>query len=550
MFIRHKIKNIALFIAFWCITVFFYYETRGGGLVTDSLGWFMNYDSAGWRGLPVAFNDKALHYVYHLVYFPLYKAFHFWGWGWLLVYSFLHALNAALAYCLFNRILKPVMPADYKMIACIGSLLFLVSPYQTEPVVWSACIHYLVAVALLLSAFLLLLKYCQSPELRLVWLFYACFLLALLSLEIALAFPLMLLVFILFWHPGILFAQTRMALLKIFVLPLFVLAGAYFMMNKLLLGSWVGHYGAAAHLNFDMALLSSNFNKYAAKFFWYSQFLPYKYRHCLYQIFEQRQVALLTLAFYTCITAPVLFDVIKTRQERKAMAVIFLLFALALSPILNLYFSYLLNTEGDRMSYFASIFAYPLMIMAVFSFLPKIKYLLAGTLVLLSIRFLMVNTESWKYAAAISSALVEKFNRTDASHVYILNLPDNFRGVYMFRKFGAESALSEHLLLRRKIDLRGKITEVVNYNMMTPDDSVRVVAESDRKIKLEFAQWGNWFWNNGIGAMNYRNDDYSFEMDAWGHAYTLTFHSVPDSGSVILFQCGSEWRELKLPLSR
>ncbi len=458
--------------------------------------------------------------------------------------TFLHALNAFLSYKLFSQLLRPVTSRHFQSASFFGSVAFLLSPYQTEAVVWTACVHYLVTTGLLLSSWLLMLKYFHNPRPIFVLPFYLLFLLSLFALEIALAFPLMLFIFMLFWPSAVFKTQSRARALAAFVLPLLFLTAVYFLLNKLLLGSWVGHYGASTHLNFSPALLASNFNKYVAKYLAFAQFFPYGTRRKIYSLLENNWIALLSFIFYLAAVLGFLSYQSKIRPDRKATIILFGLFALALSPVINLFFTDVILIEGDRMGYFASAFFYPCVILFLFSYLPKLKYILTASFILLNAYFLTSNTASWEQVAKVSSSLIEKFKWQNASHVYILNIPDNYNVAYIFRSFDGYSALSEHLLLRRNIDVRGKITEVVNYNMATPADSVKVVAETKQKIRLEFAQWGNWFWRNGIGATSYRNEDFQFTPDEWGHSYTLTFDSVPSEGTVFIYQCGDEWREL------
>jgi hypothetical protein len=349
-------------------------------------------------------------------------------------------------------------------------------------------------------------------------------------------------VFVLFWPAGIFYGFSRFHAFKIFVLPLFIICAGYFIMNAIILGSVVGHYGASTHLNFDITLLTSNFNKYISKFLFHLPF--WDKRAKAYSVFGNDVVATASFLLYVIGCLVILLDIIKTRKERKTLVVMFVLFAMALAPVMNIYFNVITLIEGDRLGYFASAFFYPALALFAYSFMPRFKYLVIGSLLALNMSYLSFNTESWKQVSRISSSLIEKFKWDDAPAVYILNTADNYRGAYMFRTCCDTSSLSENLLVREKVDMRDRITEIVYFNMNTPVDSVHVTAISPLEIKLQFAQYGSWFWKYGIGAPTHRGSNYLFEPDEWGLSYRLTFDSALAPGTVLLYQCGDSWREL------
>src|SRR4051812_20100806 len=99
-----KLESLFVFLLFWLITFVFYFKTRGAGFVTDEIGWLQNYKAAGWQGIFYAFNDKSLHYVYHIVGFLLWKLFGLNGFAWMMVFVALHAVVAMLSYRVFKEL--------------------------------------------------------------------------------------------------------------------------------------------------------------------------------------------------------------------------------------------------------------------------------------------------------------------------------------------------------------------------------------------------------------------------------------------------------------
>lgn len=536
--------SVALFFLLWFIVFAFYFKTAGAGFVTDEIGWLQTYSDIGWQGIFNAFGDKSLHYGYHLIGFLLWKSFGLNGIAWMFVFVTIHTAVAFLSFDIFENLFKTAEVTSAQYIAFAGSLLFAISPYQTEPLVWYACIHYLVSSFLLLLAFRFLLLYMDNWRVKYVVVFYVCFVFALFTLEISFAFPILLLVFLLFWQPQILEWKQRSHLIKIFVVPPFLLLGGYFLLSSILRGSAVGHYGAAQHLNFSIPLLIANLSKYTAKIFLLSQFTSYDYRSYLYLIFEKEKFCYLIFTGLLIAAGTFMFFNKKMKDTYRVIFLLFSFFVIALLPILNLYFSYIVNIEGDRFTYFASAFAYQLVAVASIVIFRKFGLLIIAAMLFFNAKFLYMNTESWKNSSAINHSLTSNFKWFDAPKIYLLNLPDNFKGAYVFRTFAPDNSFAETMTLQGKREVEHRTIQVLSYNMNTLSDSVVVEKISPSELKVTFAQGGNWWWNNGIGASNYSTEDYSIKIDEWSSSYLLKLKKK-EPNAVYLYQCGGHWRELE-----
>ncbi len=536
-------KKLAVFLFFFTVALLVYYCTAGGGFVTDEIGWLQNYQATGWKGTFNAFNDKSPHYVYHLVGFTLWKMFGLHGKGWMVFFVLLHALNATLSFIVFKKLLAKAEVSSPQLIALAGSLLFLLSPYQTEPLVWYACVHYLVCAALVLLAINAFVEYNESEERKQVLVFYTTAFLAAFTLEISFSLPFIIASLILFFP----FGKTNSEKTKqfmLFVLPSIVLVLLYFLITKLLRGNFAGHYGAATHFNMDIQLLMGNLAKYSAKVFALTQFLEYDKRNTLYVFFEQEKFAFLLAAFF-CLTATIF--VVKYKQLSKKLVVLALLFAMfvfALLPILNLYFSSIVNVEGDRFTYFASVFAGQMVAFSLVSLLGVWGWAPVAVFLFFNTKYLLVNTASWHHNRNLNFSLCEKFRWYNAPHIYLLNLPDNINGTYMFRSFAPDNSFAETLALRYGKDVENKTTEILEYNMNQPTDGVRVEKVSDNELKVVFTGAGNWWWAKGIGGGSYTTDNYEAKIDEWGVGYSVVFkNKTPDA--VYLYQQGDEWKQVE-----
>lgn len=116
--------------------------------------------------------------------------YHLWGlrpWGFRIVNLLLHLLNVALVFLLIRRI-GFAAPAAY-----LGALLFGVHPVHAEAVTAVVGRAELLATTFVLAAFLIFLCYRRSHRIACIAGIGACFLLGLLSKELAVCLPLFLL---------------------------------------------------------------------------------------------------------------------------------------------------------------------------------------------------------------------------------------------------------------------------------------------------------------------------------------------------------------------
>ena len=95
--------------------------------------------------------------------------------------------------------------------------------------------------------------------------------------------------------------------------------------------------------------------------------------------------------------------------------------------------------------------------------------------------------------------LENNFPIDTTKHYYILNLPDNYQGAYMFRCLG-DSKFASTLKLKTQVDRTSQITEVLSYNLLQPFDSVKVSIVDSLKLKVELSNAGSWWWRYTVGA--------------------------------------------------
>lgn len=527
--LRALIKPLGLFTLLWMLAIWVYAPVAGSHFTFDFVDWYFTYQQYGWKGLLTSFNDPSLHHVYHLFYFCAIQLLGFNAYAWVLLFTAMHAANASLMYYWLKGQFQDygVLPAQQA--ALFSSLLFLLSPYQTETVAWGATIHYLLVMAEV-WIILLLSKQADSVGRRATTL--AVFALGMFTHEIIIVLPAVLLGFSLLGVSGY---KSVGRVVKQLVLPMAAIVALYFLLNRLFLGQWVAHYGAETHLRFSLQDMTLALQRYAAKYLLFAGMLPDNIRQILYQPQWMIFVTPLALLFFGIVYFMI--------PSAKSSRTLWLAFAGAsivfLFPVLNLYFPFWIPIQGDRLGYLASPFLYALLFLVVWILAKRWTVIVMSLLLIISLFGLMQRTTSWQSASALMYKLEENFVSDTSKHTYILNLPDNLNGAYMYRNLGA-SKFAQAYRMRHGVNMNHHITEVLGYNLQSAHDSVRVQVVDSITLKVEFTRYGSWFWRNCQGAENYENDLLKVEIDEYGLSYLVQFKKKSPTDR-FLYQAADRW---------
>jgi hypothetical protein len=529
-----NVERGLLFLVFLSLALFFYWPTKNARFVFDFIDWYNTYTKFGAEGLLHSFYGPSLHHLYHLVDFILLKTFELNATAWLFFFCSLHSVNTLLVYVLAQRILN-----SEKIFTALVALLFLLSPHQTEVVVWGATVHYLVVVFLALSILFLIMLPSLLTRKRTVAI-HLLFAAGLFTHEIMVVMPAIISV-LLWFKPTNMHSNSSRKFWTQIVLPQFAIIACYLLLNKILLHKWVGHYGAETHLQVNVLSMFAMFNKYLLKFFALGTMFPYSKQQILYAFgSDVRVLASMLVLFVLFWVAQWHFKGNPTAQKLKTIVMCTLCFGIAVFPVLNLYFPDVVRIHGDRLGYLASAFAY-LMLGAFFMLLnQKIAVFLMSSFLVLNIHFLIQNNSSWNSASRIVASLNQEFDTTESGNIYILNLPDNFNGAYMYRCLGKSKFAETYHVQTGKI-LSQNIYDVAAYNLQSETDSVVVTVVDSTTLKVELSHWGNWFWNTAGGPLNYENETLKTVFDEYGHSYIVTFKNRKPA-DVVLYQAGMHWQ--------
>jgi hypothetical protein len=232
-------------------------------------------------------------------------------------------------------------------------------------------------------------------------------------------------------------------------------------------------------------------------------------------------------------------------------AMSFVLFFMALIPILSLYFYYITPYANDRYSYVASPFFFLGFILLLYRLSANWRY---SVLILYLILNMFHSRNMIKSAVLAGQGLdyslqnlpCDKLNDKD---VFLLGLADNFQGNYYYRSFsddGDTFVKSMKLFYPERSCEARSWHNPAQYNLNYATEGLKAHFVDAQTIKVFIAQNGTWFMRNGIGLANYENDIYSVELHGW--YYLLKLKENFDN-AIFLVPSGAEWSELKRPVA-
>jgi len=492
-------------IVLWLLSLLAFSGAWNSGLVFDCVEWYNTISQLGWKGFAVNFNDLAVRYFFDLVSLIVISLFKTNLLPYFILYTFLHATAAFQIYLLAKQLIDKTHFPTIGTVAFIAALLFVVSPYTTETVIWKVGLIYLLATNQILLLLQTAVCYFKTLQRKYIAYYFLVLTAALLTHEIAMFFPF--LIGILGWK--MYYQQQRITSIKpiaVLVLPGLIAIGAYLLLNQLVMGVWLGHYGAKTHFNFNPVLLASTFNKYLFKFAFLSQLWKQDYKLWLYHLLEKNSIAYASLFIYSAAAIFLFFK--KLSPFHSLLVCLASFFALLIAPVLNLYFLDWMPIHGDRLGYTAAAFFYLLWVSLLWYFFKEAGLFAATVLFILQLNGLQQILASWHTAENILTQIHQSFTPAANKNYVLLAAADNYKGAYMFR-CRSEVPFAATLQLRTGKNITDKCVEVLKFNMANTLAGVAIEKVSDHELKMYFTQDGSWWWRNGQGAENFETADFS-----------------------------------------
>jgi hypothetical protein len=501
----------------------------------------LTYQKMGWEGFGTCWGDRNIRWGIHIVNFVLYKIAGTNPLSWHIVTSVLHATNALLLFALIESVLcyfefkKPI-----NQIAFFASILFLLSPFHTETIVWGATLFYIYFATLTLLILLFYIYYLKAFDIKWLLLILLLFCFQLVTFEIFFITPILLVVVTVFnIHLSVKTIQLKRIFLPLF-LPILVLTVGYFLVNLYRMDALVGHYGVQTHLNFSPSILVPNFSKFLLRFMGLHLFFDYPTRDGVYTMLGNTLGLIIQGLLYAFVALLLSYFFIKKQSKSSLVIALFtLFFSISIFPFLNLSVCFNKDIEQDRYLYLSALFFYPLLSIVTFSIAKRAAPFSLALFLFIMLFFLQKRIAVWHEVGKIHSSLVSSFRWQDASRVFILANADNYQGAYMMRDM-PQSAFCEMLEVQRNIKIADKTHTLLQYNMNSASDSCIVAIIDSTRLRFEFRQWGNWFWYKSFGASSYDSLLYKVQIDEWNHSFEATFLDKKE-GDVYIYQRKGEW---------
>lgn len=528
-----------IFCGSFFLALLLYYPTAEAKFTFDFLDFIGSYQKNGWNIYYPLTHHVSPYVVSKIIVTSLYLLLGFSGIKWHLLSCFLVAINITPLFWLIKKLLQKNNPEIAEAASVFSAIIFLLLPYHTETIVWVGAFNYLLVGTFVLSGLYFTIRFSETISISSIFISATSFLLAA------------------FTHEWGLFGIVAAALLLLFLLPvqkrfsastiLFFLACAavvgVYLFNQWLSGEWISHYGAEVHLQFQWREMTTLFYKYILKIVFLSGFWSGSFRD---KVYEWLALSLpntilfgsLLVSFGFCI-----YRILIQQTKTSIVCLLFLLYAIFVFPVLNLYFPYWTKIIGDRYCYLTEAFLSSAFVTFLFIYGRPLRWILVPYIAILTYT-LFQDICSWHSAGQISSSLEKNFEGYGSRRVFFLNMPDNFQGAYMLRS-GFGSGMSGRCVKHLTNALcTEQMTDVASYNMGTLMDSAIVEVKDSTTLHVRLSNPGSWLWYYGVGAHDYENDLLKFTLDGKTNAYSVVFKDK-NNGDVFLYQSGSHWKRVE-----
>ncbi len=533
-----------LFAAYWSILFVLYLPAANAGRVGDFPGWvnflnsnsFIDYVNRKGSGIP------SLYQFTQIVTWCFYRFFGANAWCWHLLYITLQALNAYLLYSFFSKLFFRVHIRNGGIVAFAGSMLFCVSPYISEVVVWEPSFHYLLGLMLMLIVLICAQNYLVTRNRKFVWWGGIVFFLSSYSLEVFYLTPLFVISLALFYRTVLAIDKKTMKELVIyFIIPQVLIFLLHLTLLRVLYHSGIAHVGNVAiqlnELNFSKSL------KYLFHVVFLGRFFPGSVRAKVYH-FSETVGGL--WSFYGMISLIVLYLIFRLRRLAAQSLTIVLLgiwVTCCLGLILPLWFPDTGLVIYDRYTYVLDSFLFMFLSLLFNSFCNRYVYFtIVAVYVLINIRYTHKVNTYWQQSAHIVNNLVSTFPNDPSKKVLLINLPECLAGVQMIgTRDDGEFRMMYNSIRPDKII--NTVYDVEAFYMSSPADGAHVIVVNDSTIKVTLNQWGTWWLYYGYGATSYENADYKVIMRDQGHWYDLILKH-PAGEYLILYTIADNWKKV------
>ena len=534
-----------LFGFLWLLLFVIYYPAAKAGFVTDFTGWLDQVKNHSFREYINRTNFRAGSW-YQFTQFNtwfFYKLFGIHAWLWHLLFITLHTVNACLLFILSCHLMEDVGISRKRGIAFGGALLFCVSPYISEVVVWEPAFHFLQGLLLLLVILVWAQLFQRTGKKKYAWWAAIVYILSTFSLEIFYITPWLVLSLALFHRFHLLLFGKRLfnLLFRYFFIPQIIIFFVRIIAYRLYAGDWVSRIGSGTVSLVTMESFGKP-AKYLFHLLFLGRFFPEAARHKVYAVCDSFWGIALFYSIVLLVFVYIAIRFTSIGRRAKIASLFFVWMMTALLLLVPLWFSDDLLVVYDRYIYFAGAFFY--MLFAVLVSMITLKYVrvwVLGLSALINLRFAIQVSRYWSKSVHIVDNLLRTIPDERDKTIILLNIPQNMHGIPMIgAEKNSEYKLMHDLLLPDKL-LTNTVYDGLAYNMLTPMDGAHVNVVNDSMVKVTLNQWGTWWWFETRGGYSYWTTDYKLDLKDPGHWYELTLRK-PAGQYLLLYNTGDQWK--------
>ncbi len=546
--LARPIATDVAFAAFFIIAFALYLPAARAGFVADFTGWLDQTIRYGfWDNINrTHYNVKSLYQFTQLNTWLFYQVAGTHPWPWHVLFVALHAINCALLYRLCMRLLAHSAVKSASVIALTGALLYCITPYAGEVIVWEPSFHYLQGMLLILLILNWVQEYMHTYKTRYIIYTAIAFLLSTFSLEIFYITPWLVLSMGIFYRLNDSFDKKvlQKVTTNIF-LPQIGLFLLHLVLFRLYYGTWLAHIGNGAVNN----ILQDGMGKPAKHLFHtvlLGRFWSEEWRNKIYHLLDSRTAI---IVFYSLIAIVGYFIISRFRRMQGKARVLSLLFVwmlICLALLVPIWFGDLMLIVYDRYTYFVNAFVYMMLVLlASLISVAGIRIVLVALYALANLRFTVQVSRYWMKSARIIDALMDTFPYTTNKKVVLLNIPQTMHGAAMI---GAEQE-SEFKMLYNGLHpdkvIKAPVYDGMAYNIVTPEDGAHVTVQNDSTVRVTLNQWGTWWWYAMRGGQSYTNEEYTIKILDGGLSYDITLKH-PSADYLLLYQAGEQWKAVDM----
>lgn len=417
-------------------------------------------------------------FIRPIVTFSFFIDFNLWGLhpaGYHLSNIIFHSANSFLVFLICLMLSQGLVWTKERTfrISLFAGLLFLVFAGHSESVSWISGRTDVLAVFFTLLSFFFYLRFRESRRPLAASLSIGFFFLALLSKESIVVYPFILLIYNIFVRKKARKDKKRNTSICLFHGGFFVILAFYFGVGTIL------KRFIPVFESFDAGFVGmmQNLRKLLVR-----MIFPYG-------SFTEKLVKL-NLDFLVLIFAIILLFFIWKKKKEGLPIVLFLFISsvTALLPPINFGVS-LVNSEGERFLYFASVFFSLLVVMVVESLIIQktLKSVIIGVLVVVNLVFLFRSNVNWENAGTLSKKCLDSAAKVlktlpsgEKDRTFILNLPDSVNGAYVFR-----NGFYESLHLFYPAVSTGSVSILSTHSIEDADEEISIEALDQETFVLD-----------------------------------------------------------------